>query len=168
MRTLTFLSLFVAALALSLDTASSDEKPTPTKSEPAKTGVAALAWLSGRWVGGGGDEGIEAVYTTTSGGVMLSSTKFLNKGTCVFYDFERFFLRGKDVIMTPFPAGNRSVEFTLNGFKPKIKRARFSNEKHDFPKHLTYERTGDKTLKITLEGEEAGKAKKMVLDLRRP
>jgi hypothetical protein len=127
------------------------------------TGIAALAWLAGAW----SSAAFETVYTSPRGGEILSASKFLQGERAVFFDYERFVQKGKDVVLTPFPGGRKSVEFLLTDFDPRVKKARFVNEKHDFPKTLTYERTGEKTLRITLTGNEQGVDKKMVLELTR-
>ena len=131
---------------------------------PAPTGIAALTWLAGTWT----SDNFETVYTSPRGGEIVSASKFLQGERAVFFDYERFRTQGSDVILTPFPGGKKSVDFALHGFDPKKKRARFVNEAHDFPQSLTYERTGERTLRITLVGEENGTPKKMVLELKRP
>jgi hypothetical protein len=133
------------------------------REEPVPSGLAALSWLAGAWH----NDTFETVYTTPRGGEIVSASKFIQQDAAVFFDFERFFQRGDEVVMTPFPGGKKSVAFVLTGFDPKVRSARFVNEAHDFPKTLTYERTGEKTLRITLTGDEKGKARKMVLELKR-
>ena len=55
---------------------------------------------------------IHLTDTTPRGGEIVSASKFIQGGRSVFFDYERFFTRGTDVIMNPYPGGKKSVEFT--------------------------------------------------------
>ena len=151
--------LVLVVLLVSVSVSHGKEQPAP-----AKEGIEALDWLAGAWQ----SDQFETTYTSPRGGEIVSASKFLSKGRAVFFDYERFRTVEKDVVLTPYPGGNKSVDFLLTDFDPAKRVARFVNEKHDFPQSLTYERTGETTLRITLVGKEQGEANKMVLELSRP
>ena len=82
-------------------------------------------------------------------------------------DFEHFYERESQLRMTPFPFGNRSMEFTLTAFSGAQQRAVFENPENDFPKRFTYEATSKDHLRIELVGEMGGEAMTVVLELDR-
>jgi hypothetical protein len=91
----------------------------------------------------------------------------IEHGKVSLFDFERFREKDGAVLLTPFPRGKASMDFTLTGFDPAVKRAVFVNEKNDFPSRLTYEVGADQHLEITLEGEQGGEPMRFSLDLMR-
>jgi hypothetical protein len=140
----------------------------PAEDAPAaKAGIAALAWLEGQWRSEDGGDVWEACYSGTEGGEIVSATKKIENGKVTLFDFERFREEDGKVLLTPFPHGKASVDFTLIGFDPKVKRAIFSNPEHDFPQRIRYEIGPDGRLKILLAAERDGKHVGFKLDLRK-
>lgn len=60
-----------------------------------------LSFLSGSWRSSDGTSTWESVYTATDGGHVVGASKELRDG---------------GLYMTPFPFGNRSMEFALSDF----------------------------------------------------
>jgi hypothetical protein len=87
------------------------------------------------------------------------------KGKAPFFDFGVITSSGDKVVYTPYPAGQKAQGFELTAGDPKAKKAVFSNEKHDFPKRFTFARAKD-ALTITLEGDEGGKPRSELYELR--
>jgi hypothetical protein len=108
----------------------------------------------------------ESSTTSPEGGEIVSCSKEIADGRCVFYELERFLVEQDEVVLVPHPGGRPSKDhFPLSDLGEK--RATFSNEQHDFPKHLTYERKAEDRLVITLTGDEGGKPRTEVYDLRK-
>ncbi len=98
--------------------------------------ISDIAWLEGIWTG----ENLEAAYSGSEGGVILSAIKAINAGNVVFFEFEYFAQDGNNVVLTPYPGGNKSkAGFNLTGFDPEVKKAVFVNKNHNWPKNITYE-----------------------------
>ena len=95
----------------------------------------------------------------------MSATKQIAGGKVELYDFERFREEGGKVLLTPFPHGKASVDFTLTGFDPAKRTAIFVHAGHDFPQRLKYELTAAGHLVITLAGEQGGRTVGFSLDL---
>lgn len=115
-----------------------EEKPVP------KGAIEDLAWLAGTWTGAVGPGTWEAVYTTPSGGEVLSTNKEIRGNRVVSFEFERFFRQGEAIVMTPYVKGVKSVAFTMTTSDPKARKAVFENPKHDFPQRIVYWLEGGK------------------------
>lgn len=168
-RTLT-LTLLTASLIVCMHCgvqAAPGEPTSQRAAEPAQV-LASLGWLEGRWAGKTSDgEDFEAIYSSPTGGVILSINKMLANGQLLFTEFERFEVADGEVVMTPFPDGQRACTFALTSHDGAAKRAVFENPKNDFPKRIVYERAADDRLHIEVEGDQGGRAVKLVLDLKR-
>ena len=126
-----------------------------------------LAFLSGTWVGGDGSTSLEAVYSSPDGGQVVAASKEIKDGRVIMIDFEHFYERDGKLRLTPYPFGNKSVEFTMTSLDPGQRMAIFENPNHDFPKRFTYQRTGDEHLRITLEGDMSGGPITVIQELER-
>jgi hypothetical protein len=142
------------------------EEPPAAKPELRK-GIAALGWLAGSWRGTDGRSVWETCYSTPEGGQIVSASKEMRGGRAVMFDFERFRTTSDAVVLTPYPFGKKSVDFTLTGHDPAVKKAVFVNEEHDFPKRFTYAIDAEGRLTIRLEGEQRGKPVKLELKLEK-
>lgn len=126
--------------------------------------VASLSFLEGSWRAKDGS--FETIYSSPRGGQILSVSKSFAKGGRVeFFEFERFEAQGDTVVLLPYPMGKRAETCPLVALEGR--KATFENAKKDFPRRLVYERTGDATLRIALEGTEDGKPAQMVFELER-
>jgi hypothetical protein len=150
--------------ALALPSAPTLDAAPPRSERSAADVLAGMTWLEGHWRGTAGANVFETCYTSPEGGEIVSASKEIANGRCVFFELERFLVQGDEVVLIPHPGGRASVAFPLSDLGEK--RATFSNEEHDFPKHLTYERKADDRLVITLTGDEGGEARMEVYDLR--
>jgi hypothetical protein len=132
-----------------------------------KAEISDLAFLAGSWTGGDGTSEWESVYTGPEGGRIVGASKELRGGRTVMIDFEHFYEREGELRMTPYPFGNKSVEFTLTSFDRQARQAVFENPEHDFPKKFTYRAGGDDALTIELEGEMGGSDAKFAIEFKR-
>ncbi len=154
----------IAGLVLFND--ASGRQAAPQDSVPRAADVlAGMGWLEGAWRGTAGTNVFEACYTSPEGGEIVGCSKEIANGRAVFFELERFLTEGDEVVLVPHPGGRASVRFLLSDLGEK--RATFSNEEHDFPKHLTYERKAEDRLVITLTGDENGKPRTETYDLHR-
>ncbi len=133
----------------------------------AKAGIAQLDWLEGTWEGTDGKSRWEAIYSSPSGGAILSASKELRGERLVMIEFEHFYEKNGVVHLTPYPFGKKSVEFPMVDFDPETKQAVFENVEHDFPRLFVYTRTDADTLTIHLEGDQGEKAVEQTLELKR-
>lgn len=138
--------------------------PDPAPSDP----ISQMGWIAGTWRGDMGGETFWTHYTPPEGGIILSVSKTLGPdGNATFFEFERWMMKNGAAVMTPYPGGQQSVDFTLEGWDPKVKKAVFANPRHDFPKSLAYELVSEDNLVIVLKGEEGGRAAELRFDLKR-
>jgi len=126
-----------------------------------------LSFLAGSWAGTDGESRWESVYTSAENGMVVGASKEMRGDRVVMIDFEHFYVRDGEMRMTPFPFGNRSMEFTLTAFSMAKNRAVFENPENDFPKRFTYEATSKDHLRIELVGEMGGEDMTVVLQLDR-
>jgi len=129
--------------------------------------IASLSWLAGDWEGDFEGAPFACHYTTPQGGVILSISKEFQQDKSCFYEFEKFETIDDEIVMIPYPAGNVSVPFTLIDYDPKIKKAAFENNEHDFPTSLTYELTAPDILTILVAGPAEGGQKALKVNLTR-
>lgn len=147
------LAIPIACLA----TAQAQESPTAAER------LESLAWLAGTWK----SDSFETHYTSPEGGLILSVSKHYEGGRAAFFEFERFEVRGEDVVLVPYPGGDESVSFRLVGHHPDAKKAVFENKEHDFPTSLTYELRAPDNLTIVVAGPQGGREASFALDLKR-
>jgi hypothetical protein len=116
----------------------------------------ALAWMAGEWRGKVDGADVVEWHSDPAGGTIVMASKELRDGRTSLFDFGLIRETDAGVAFVPYPHGKPSKAFLLSGFDAKVQSARFSNEKHDFPRHFVFAREGDK-LTITLTGDEGGK-----------
>lgn len=137
----------------------------PTPPRPPSL-VEALAVLEGSWQATAGDSAWEACYTSPAGGEVLSATKEIVKGKAVTCEFERFFEREGRLTLQIYVDGKPRPEFPLRELDAKAGRAVFENQANPFPMRLTYQRTAQDRLTITLEGDPAKPPRRLVLEFK--
>ena len=98
-----------------------------------------MSWITGTWRGDFSGRPFEATYTTASGHRILSANKqFADDGGTEFFEFEDFRIVDDRVVLTPYPAGSRSVSFVLEDYDFEQDRAVFANPEHDWPQRFVY------------------------------
>lgn len=144
-----------------------DEGPAAAAVRAEQT-LRSLGWLEGRWRGTTSDgETFEAHYSSPEGGVILSINKCFVGDRLLFTEFERFEVLRGEVVMTPFPDGQRACTFALVEHDAAARRVVFANPANDFPSRVVYERPGEDALRIVVSGSQGGQPVELVLDLRR-
>lgn len=156
-----------AAIALTLvlplgGPATATVGPTPEQS------IAAMAFLSGAWVGQAWGGEFHAYYSTPDGGKVLSYSELSVDGKVVYHEFERFEARRGEVVFTPFPKGKPANELRLLEIDVVGGRVVFENPDKDFPTRIVYHRVSSDNLVIMLSDPYGGSDKIEKFDLRRP
>lgn len=122
--------------------------PMPT---PAKATIADVAWLAGSWVGSrgtGGSISLEERWSPPLGGAMLAVSRTVARGKMSAFEFLRIVERDGGLVYVAQPGGAPPTEFVLTEFSAT--RAVFANPRHDYPKRITYELTGEGALTATI------------------
>lgn len=116
--------------------------------------IDALTWLEGTWISEADGTRVEERWTSPEGGAMLSTSRTLRGGRMVAFEFLRIVARPGALVYIAQPGGRPPTEFALTTSGPGL--AVFENPAHDFPKRLSYRRTGE-MLRVEVEGDEKGK-----------
>jgi hypothetical protein len=100
-----------------------------------------LAWISGHWCGGAGDERIEELWMSPDGDVLLGLGRSLKGAETASYEYMRIVVEDGVPVFIAQPGGAPPTAFkrTAGG----ADWARFENPAHDFPKRVEYRRRGD-------------------------
>ena len=122
--------------------------------QPAPRTIDDLAWLAGTWISDVDGTRVEERWTAPAGGAMLSTSRTLRGGRMVAFEFLRIVARSGTLVYVAQPGGRPPTDFTLTTSGPGY--AVFENPSHDFPKRLSYRRTGP-TLQVDVDGDEQGK-----------
>jgi hypothetical protein len=137
----TFLTLF---LLLSL------APQTPT--------IVDLSWIAGDWqTASGGRAQIEEHWTNVAGGSMMGMSRTVAGEKTVEFEYLRIEQRADGVYYVAHPKARcPGTDFKLT--KASATEAVFENPQHDFPKRITYRKTGDDSLTASIDGGEGTKA----------
>lgn len=110
-------------------------------------------FMTGCWRGlsGSGAVVIEERYTSSEGGMVLGSTRYLRDGRAVGFEFTLIHREDGVLVLTPHPGGERSEHgFRLTDHGPG--RVTFEAPEHDFPKRIRYAREPGGGLTATVDG----------------
>jgi hypothetical protein len=103
-----------------------------------------LSWLAGSWVTETKDERTEETWSAPEGGSMLGIARTIKAGKTTFIESLRIEARATGIVLVARPSGQDEAEFSLSkSATDSEKKAAFENPVHDFPKRITYQRTGD-------------------------
>jgi hypothetical protein len=105
-------------------------------------------------------------FTTAAGGIILATSRMVNGETLEFHEFMKIVNDKDDVILTPYPDGEKGVSFKLNPMTNEHE-AIFENPEHAFPRTITYRLNEDKTLAAIVAGAVEGKSKKLEFNMSR-
>jgi len=111
---------------------------------PAKATIADLAWFAGAWTGTRGTNNaisMEERWSPPKGGSMLAISRTVNRDRLSAFEYLRIVERDGGLVYIAQPNGAAPTEFILTEFSAS--RAVFENPRHDYPKKITYERSGD-------------------------
>lgn len=102
-----------------------------------------LDFMTGCWEGTfqaeRGSGTIEEHYTSPSDNLMLGTTRYILEGRTVMWEFSKLEESDGEVVLTPFPRGERSEhDFRMTSVSEN--EALFEAPEHDFPKRIRYRR----------------------------
>ena len=117
---------------------------------PAKAAIGDLSWLAGAWVGTrSSGSSIEERWSPPLGGAMLAVSRSVNtSGKMSMFEYLRIVERDGGLVYTAQPGGKTPTEFVLTELNAT--RAVFDNPRHDYPKRIVYELSGEGGLIATI------------------
>lgn len=116
--------------------------------------LSSMAWLEGNWKS---QNGIEASFTSTSGGKILGVSKFLTGQHLDFFEFLQIEESGDNLVLKPSPFGQPGVNFVATEFNNGIaKGVEFKNDTNEFPKEIAYLSLPDGSLWLRVKGVQNG------------
>ena len=108
-------------------------------------------FLTGCWRGAVSDSvTIEETWTPADGDIMLATTRYLEAGRVVGWEFSRIQADSAGIHLTPYPDGEPAVTFRLQSRAGGM--AVFMNHDNDFPSTIIYRGDGRTGLLVRLEG----------------
>jgi hypothetical protein len=142
-------SLAMAVLLVSVAAADND----PTSKPPT---MELFGFMAGHWKSETGGTTNEEIWLAPKAGLMVGTNREVT-GDSAFFEFIRIEWRDGKPTYVAQPLGRPPTEFLATSFSDSD--AVFENEAHDFPKSITYKRTGPDTLEAEAWGVENGKDK---------
>lgn len=133
----------------------------------AKKAVSSMGWIEGTWSGEQWGGTFTAHYSAPTDGRILSYSRLYRDGALSYYEFEVFEAVGGAVTMSAFPSGKPAVGLTMSRQDPAAREIVFENPEKDFPTRITYHRTDDETLVITLDDPHGTSGKEEIFSLSR-
>jgi len=133
----------------------------------AERDLAGLEWLAGTWSGAMWGGEFVAHYSTPAGSRVISHSELLQDGNVAFYEFEVFRVVDGAVRLLPHPGGTPAGPFKLARLDRSARKAVFENREKDFPTRVTYHRSSDESLTITLDDPTGASDKVEVFALTR-
>lgn len=135
-----------------------EDIPMPT---PAKAVIGDLAWLSGAWVGTrgtGGSISMEERWSPPKGGAMLGISRTVSREKMTAFEYLRIVERDGGLVYIAQPGGAPATEFIMTEISSQ--RAVFENPRHDYPRRIVYELTGDGGLVASIGQLKGGSPRK--------
>jgi|SRR5829696_5095711 len=116
-----------------------------------------LAWLAGDWQMTKGKQCIEEHWTAPSANMLVGTSRTVESGRTVSFEFVRIEARTDGVYYVAQPGGRPPVDFKLSTeLGPELI---FLNPGHaDHLRRIVYRREGDDGLFARVEGESGGRA----------
>jgi hypothetical protein len=116
-----------------------------------------FAWLAGSWQLTSGARCIEEHWTLPSNNLLVGTSRTLEGGRTVSFEFLRIEARADGIYYIPQPGGRPPVDFKLAS--ENAAELVFVNPGHaDHLKRIVYRRQGDTGLAARIEGEDNGRA----------
>lgn len=116
-----------------------------------------LGMLSGCWRGEFDGTVVEERWDKLAGGLMLGTAKTVAGDAAVEFEFLKIRVNEGDITYTPYINGTEASAFRLNEAASNATKLVFENPQNDFPKKITYAKSGS-ALDIELTGESEGGA----------
>jgi len=123
--------------------------PSTDGSDRPGGGLAGLDFMTGCWQGTfqaeRGSGTIEEHYTSPSDNLILGTTRYILEGRTVMWEFSKLEESDGEVVLTPFPRGQRSEhDFRMTSVSEN--EVLFEAPEHDFPKRISYRRDDERLI----------------------
>jgi hypothetical protein len=116
-----------------------------------------LAWLAGGWQFNAGPRCVEEHWTQPSANVLVGTSRTVEGGRTVGFEFLRIEARGDAIYYVAQPGGRPPVDFKLAS--ENAAELVVLNPGHaDHLKRIVYMRQGESGLTVRIEGEDNGRA----------
>lgn len=128
---------------------------------PVKATIGDLSWLSGAWTGTRGTGGaisMEERWSPAKGGAMLAISRTVSRDKMSAFEYLRIVEREGGLVYIAQPGGAAPTEFIMT--EVSATRAVFDNPRHDYPKRIIYELSGDGKLTATIGYLKGGTPRK--------
>ena len=133
--------------------------------EPARRGVAGMAWLAGYWTGTADGLETEELWLPPRGGLMLGTHRDVGREGRAFFEFLRIETSGEGTVYRAQPSGRPATPFRL--VEQEDTSLVFENLEHDFPQRILYQLRPDGTLLARIEGTVDGASRSREWTYRR-
>ena len=135
--------------------AATSKPSTPPVAKATTELLRKVGWLTGCWERRVDRWHFEEQWMEPRGGTMLGMGRTTRGDTLVEYEQVRIFERAGKLVYAAHPSGQTPAEFvsTVVGDSVIV----FENKTHDFPRRITYCRTGLDSLLATVEGKSKGR-----------
>lgn len=118
---------------------------------PVAATISDLAWLAGVWSGKRGTNGsiaFEERWSPPKGGAMLATARTVSRDRMSAFEYLRIIERDGGLVYVAQPGGGEATEFVMS--EVSATRAVFDNPRHDYPKRIVYELSGEGGLTATI------------------
>jgi hypothetical protein len=144
-------SILLAAAFAALGSEAFGQNPAP----PA--GIPDAAFLAGSWELVNGATRVEESWTCPGPDSMYATGRTLANGKTTFFEFLRIEARKDGVFYVAQPKGRPPTDFKLTRHEAGV--LVFENPEHDFPKRITYTKSGSDGLVARVEGDASSAEK---------
>ena len=145
------LMLCAALCTFAPDSDRQEKQVEPPADAAAAHTIEDLAFIAGSWETAGGKTTMDETWSHPSGGAMLGTGRVVSGGKMKFFEFLRIETRAGRLVYVAQPGGGPGTVFQLT--KLEKGHAVFENEKHDFPKKITYRLDDEGGLTTRIEGD---------------
>ena len=123
-----------------------------------------LAWMSGCWESSRPNHHVVEQWSAVEGGTLIGTSRTVANDKTSEYEFLliREGANGLEYVAKP----SRQPEAVFTSTKVAANEVVFENPAHDFPKKITYKRSGD-ALTAAIEGPMNGQARKIEFPYKR-
>ena len=160
MKHQSILIILAVALSTSLGAGSGGRNSTPHARD-----ITELSWMTGSWqTAAGGRAQIEEHWTQAAAGSMMGMSRTISGSKTVEFEYLRIEQREDAIYYVAQPKGRcPATDFKLT--RVSESEAVFENPSHDFPKRISYKKTGDDSLTASIDGGEG--TRQMTFSFRR-
>lgn len=110
-----------------------------------------VAWMTGCWVSGSGENTTEEVWLQPRGGMMVGMVRSVRRGIATGYELLVLRVVGDRIVLRAYPSGQQPTDFGATSAGPGLLRV--ENPEHDFPQKIEYRQPGPDSLVASVFGD---------------